>query len=78
MLNTLKSWLGLLLIGATLSSPVQAERLKDITTVAGVRSNQLVGYGLVVGAGWHRGWYRFYLPDLPQSAEQLWRGHPSG
>ena len=26
-----------------------AERIKDITTVAGVRSNQLVGYGLVVG-----------------------------
>lgn len=26
-----------------------AERLKDITSVAGVRSNQLVGYGLVVG-----------------------------
>ncbi len=26
-----------------------AERVKDITTVAGVRSNQLVGYGLVVG-----------------------------
>ena len=29
--------------------PVQAERIKDIATVAGVRSNQLVGYGLVVG-----------------------------
>lgn len=28
---------------------VQAERLKDITSVAGVRTNQLVGYGLVVG-----------------------------
>ncbi len=28
---------------------VSAERLKDITTVSGVRSNQLVGYGLVVG-----------------------------
>jgi flagellar P-ring protein precursor FlgI len=27
----------------------QAERVKDIATVAGVRSNQLVGYGLVVG-----------------------------
>jgi len=27
----------------------QAERIKDIATVAGVRSNQLVGYGLVVG-----------------------------
>ncbi len=27
----------------------QAERIKDIAQVAGVRSNQLVGYGLVVG-----------------------------
>ena len=31
------------------SAYIQAERIKDITTVAGVRSNQLVGYGLVVG-----------------------------
>ncbi len=28
---------------------VQAERVKDLASVAGVRSNQLVGYGLVVG-----------------------------
>ena len=28
---------------------VSAERLKDLTSIAGVRSNQLVGYGLVVG-----------------------------
>lgn len=28
---------------------VQAERIKDITSIAGVRTNQLVGYGLVVG-----------------------------
>ncbi|HET7131384.1 MAG TPA: flagellar basal body P-ring protein FlgI [Gammaproteobacteria bacterium] len=27
----------------------QAERIKDLATVAGVRGNQLVGYGLVVG-----------------------------
>ena len=27
----------------------KAERIKDITSIAGVRSNQLVGYGLVVG-----------------------------
>ena len=27
----------------------QADRLKDLTSIAGVRSNQLVGYGLVVG-----------------------------
>ena len=31
------------------SGSVYAERLKDITTIAGVRANQLVGYGLVVG-----------------------------
>ena len=27
----------------------KADRLKDLTSIAGVRSNQLVGYGLVVG-----------------------------
>ena len=26
-----------------------AERIKDLASIAGVRSNQLVGYGLVVG-----------------------------
>ena len=30
-------------------SPVFADRLKDLTSIAGVRSNQLVGYGIVVG-----------------------------
>lgn len=30
-------------------APVSAQRLKDLASVAGVRSNQLVGYGLVVG-----------------------------
>src|SRR5437868_1661823 len=34
---------------AVQSAPIQAERLKDIATVNGVRTNQLVGYGLVVG-----------------------------
>ena len=31
------------------SAIVQAERIKDIASINGVRSNQLVGYGLVVG-----------------------------
>ena len=31
------------------SSLVRAERIKDITTIAGIRSNPLIGYGLVVG-----------------------------
>jgi flagellar P-ring protein precursor FlgI len=29
--------------------PAQADRIKDITSLAGIRSNQLVGYGIVVG-----------------------------
>jgi flagellar P-ring protein FlgI len=32
-----------------LSMPVQAQRIKDMANVQGVRSNQLIGYGLVVG-----------------------------
>ena len=30
-------------------SPAKAERIKDIAMVEGARSNQLVGFGLVVG-----------------------------
>jgi flagellar P-ring protein precursor FlgI len=37
----------LILIGFL--QPAWAERIKDITSIKGVRSNQLVGYGLVVG-----------------------------
>ncbi|NQZ53522.1 MAG: flagellar basal body P-ring protein FlgI [Piscirickettsiaceae bacterium] len=32
-----------------ISTLVQAERIKDLASIAGVRNNQLVGYGLVVG-----------------------------
>ena len=38
-----------LLAALALSSVSQAERIKDIATIQGVRDNQLVGYGLVVG-----------------------------
>jgi len=31
------------------SAPAHAERIKDLAQVAGVRGNQLIGYGLVVG-----------------------------
>ncbi|ARG97785.1 flagellar basal body P-ring protein FlgI [Legionella micdadei] len=34
---------------STLSFALHAERIKDLATLAGVRTNQLVGYGLVVG-----------------------------
>ncbi len=32
-----------------LAAPAQAERIKDLASIQGVRDNQLVGYGLVVG-----------------------------
>jgi flagellar P-ring protein FlgI len=39
----------LALLTLCLSLSAQADRIKDLTNVAGVRSNQLIGYGLVVG-----------------------------
>ena len=39
----------ILMILLVSSNAAYAERIKDLATVAGVRSNQLVGYGLVVG-----------------------------
>lgn len=39
----------LLLVAITISGNVAAERIKDLAHVAGVRDNQLIGYGLVVG-----------------------------
>ena len=42
--------LGLLLLcGLVATSPVQADRIKDLASIQGVRANQLIGYGLVVG-----------------------------
>lgn len=49
----MKRWLILLWVTVAffLSTPIetQAARIKDITDLKGVRSNQLVGYGLIVG-----------------------------
>ncbi len=52
MNNVKRSTTKLILCGVIslfLSSLVSAERIKDLTSVEGVRTNQLVGYGLVVG-----------------------------
>ena len=40
-----------LILSVCVSCWSQADRVKDLTSVAGVRSNQLIGYGLVVGLG---------------------------
>lgn len=46
-MNFKRLMLAALLLSAACN--VQAERLKDIASISGVRSNQLIGYGLVVG-----------------------------
>jgi flagellar P-ring protein precursor FlgI len=47
--SVLRSSAALVAAFALLPAGVHAERIKDLATVAGVRQNQLVGYGLVVG-----------------------------
>lgn len=49
--RTFVAWLALtaLLILGSMTDSARAERIKDLASIAGVRSNQLVGYGLVIG-----------------------------
>ena len=45
-------WLSFIIISLQISffhSFGYCDRLKDLTSIAGIRSNQLVGYGIVVG-----------------------------
>ena len=50
MMHKLLKWLVLFGCFAVIgSASALADRLKDMTSIAGVRSNQLVGYGVVVG-----------------------------
>ncbi len=43
-------WINSIIIALLFSSSaVYSDRLKDLTSIAGVRNNQLVGYGIVVG-----------------------------
>ena len=39
----------LLTLLIVMATPLHAQRIKDVTSIGGVRSNPLVGYGLVVG-----------------------------
>ncbi|KAB7627194.1 flagellar basal body P-ring protein FlgI [Alkalilimnicola sp. S0819] len=45
----MKRLLAVITLSLALLNLAQAERIKDLASVAGVRKNQLVGYGLVVG-----------------------------
>jgi flagellar P-ring protein precursor FlgI len=48
-MNAVKTMTLLITVLSLLIAPVQASRIKDIASVQGIRSNQLIGYGLVVG-----------------------------
>jgi len=45
----MRNYLMACLVALLMSSAAHAERLKDLASIQGVRSNQLIGYGLVVG-----------------------------
>ncbi len=45
----MKHILNIVLLYLFITQPLYAERIKDLASIAGVRSNQLIGYGLVVG-----------------------------
>ena len=47
--TTVRKCLAIALMALMVASPVMADRLKDLARIKGVRDNQLVGYGLVVG-----------------------------
>lgn len=47
-MRTFSHWM-LLVLAAMIAMPAHADRIKDIASIQGVRTNQLVGYGIVVG-----------------------------
>lgn len=47
--NPVSRLLGIAILAIFAVQPVFAERVKDLASVAGVRNNQLAGYGIVVG-----------------------------
>ena len=49
--NRCRTWIVPFLVCLTtlLAQPAEAERIKDLASIQGVRNNQLLGYGLVVG-----------------------------
>ena len=61
------------------SSSSFADRLKDLTSIAGIRSNQLIGYGLVVGlAGTGDGNTQLIQQSMKSMVSQLGLSNDSG
>ena len=63
------------------AAPAHAERLKDLASIQGVRQNQLVGYGLVVGldgSGDQTTQTPFTVQSVVSMLQQLGVNVPSG
>ena len=52
-MKKLKLILLITLMFSTITNQIMADRLKDMVSFAGIRTNQLMGYGIVVG--WDEG-----------------------
>ena len=62
-----------------INSSAFADRLKDLTSIAGIRSNQLIGYGLVVGlAGTGDGNTQLIQQSMKSMVSQLGLSTDSG
>jgi flagellar P-ring protein FlgI len=73
--------LGCAVAAAALGSSAATQRVKDLTAVGGVRSNQLIGYGLVVGldgSGDQTSQAPFTTQSLKNWLEQLGITLPAG
>jgi flagellar P-ring protein FlgI len=73
--------LAALCVAASLTPPARAERLKDLASIAGVRQNQLMGYGLVVGldgSGDQTTQTPFTVQSVVSMLQQLGVNLPSG
>lgn len=67
-------YLLLVMLSVIVASPAQGERLKDLAGVAGVRTNELIGYGFVVGldgTGDQTTQAKFTLQSLKNMLNQL-------
>jgi flagellar P-ring protein precursor FlgI len=66
-------------VAFAINSSASADRLKDLTSIAGIRSNQLIGYGLVVGlAGTGDGNTQLIQQSMKSMVSQLGLSTDSG
>lgn len=73
----INSLLMIVLLGLNISA-VYAERIKDLADIAGVRDNQLVGYGLVVGLNTTGDKTKFTGQSLRAMLARLGINYPAG